>query len=224
MNTAKNIYTLIRNALALNNASIIKEDDNYLFVDDKEAAIFYIVVKQRDETLVSLISDSIRIESTVSVISEVKLDLTPNSAFKCFRETYQYSYTGKPFELDVPYQISELTMGDWDYLKSHYYRNGNDEPYLRGCIKRGMLKAHFGDSIIGFVGEHPEHALGLLFVDEDYRRQGIGKTLEKAMINKILKEGRVPIEHVVITNENSKKLQASIPDMNKDEGYVYWFF
>lgn len=224
MNLESNIYTLIRNALALNNASIIKENDNYLFVDDKEAAIFYIVVKQRDGTLVSLISDSIRIEPTVSVISEAKLDLSPNSAFKCFRETYQYSYNGKPFELDVPYQISELTMNDWDYLKSHYYRNGNDEPYLKGCIKRGMLKAHFDNNIIGFVGEHPEHALGLLFVDENYRRQGIGKALEKAMINKILQEGRVPIEHVVITNENSKKLQASIPDMNKDEGYVYWYF
>ena len=224
MNLKSNIYTLIRNALSLNSASIIKEDDNYLFVDDKEAAILYIVVKQINETLNSLITRGITIEPTVSVISEVKLNLTKNSAFKCFRETYQYSYTGKPFVLDLPYQISELTMNDFNYLKSHYYRNGNDEPYLKGCIKRGMLKAHYGESIIGFVGEHPEHALGLLFVDENYRRQGIGGSLEKAMINKVLEEGRVPIEHVVITNENSKKLQASIPDMNKDDGYVYWYF
>ncbi|MBO6261361.1 MAG: GNAT family N-acetyltransferase [Bacilli bacterium] len=224
MDFIKNIYTLIRNALSLDNAVIIKEDDNYLFVDDKEAAIFYIVVKQVDKTLDSLIANAINYEPTVSVISEVKLDISANNAFKCFRETYQYSYTGKPFVLDVPYQISELTLNDYDYLKSHYYRNGDDESYLKECIRRGMLKAHYGKIIIGFVGEHPEHALGLLFVDENYRRQGIGGSLEKAMINKTLGEGRVPIEHVVITNESSKKLQASIPDMEKDDGYVYWYF
>lgn len=224
MDFDKNIYTLVRNALTLNKASIIKEDDNYLFVDDKEAAIFYIVVKKTNESLPSIIDNAAKYEPTVSVISETKLNLALSNVFKCFRETYQYSYTGKPFVIEASFEISHLTIEDYDYLKNHYYRNGDDEVYLLGCIKRGMLKAHLGKQIIGFVGEHPEHALGLLYVDESFRRQGIGKTLEKAMINKILKENRIPIEHVVLTNEKSNKLQASIPDMNKDEGYVYWYF
>lgn len=219
-----NIYTLIRNALNLNNAIVVKENDDYLFVDDQMARIFYIVVKQRDEKLEDLISKGIKYEPTVSVISEKRENLGPAKEFKCFRETFQYSYTGHKFVIDAPYQISPLTIDDYAYLKGHYYRNGNDEEYLLGCIKRGMLKAHFGDNIIGFVGEHPEHALGLLYVDESYRRQGIGGTLERAMINKILDEDRVPIEHVVIDNEKSKKLQTSIPDMGQDKGYVYWFF
>ena len=224
MELSKNIYTLIRNALSLNKASLIKEDDDYLLIDDKTASIFYIVVKRYRDNLIDFIDESIKYEPTISVISEEKLNLSFAKNFKCFRETYQYSYTGKKFDIDLPYEIKELTMDDYGYLSTHYYRNGDDEAYLKACIKRGMLKAADNGKIIGFVGEHPEYALGLLYVDENYRRKGIGKALEKAMINKVLEEKRVPIEHVVITNENSKKLQASIPDMEMDEGYVYWYF
>lgn len=219
-----NVFTLIKNAISLNGAQLINEDDSYLCIDDKLANIFYIVVKELDNHLEEMIGNSIKYEPTVSVISEKRLPLNPVKQFKCFRETYQYSYSGHKFEINVPYQISALTIDDYDYLQSHYYRNGDDKEYLLGCINRGMLKAHYGNTIIGFVGEHPEHALGLLYVDEAYRRQGIGGTLERAMINKILDDGRIPIEHVVIDNEKSKKLQASIPDMVRDNGYVYWFF
>ena len=224
MNLSKNIFTLVRNAINLNHASIIDEDDNYLFVDDKTAGIFYIVVKKYQDNLIDLIDESIKYEPTISVISEERLPISFAHNFKCFRETYQYSYVGEKLKVECPYEITELTIDDYPYLSAHYYRNGDDEQYLKACINRGMLKVTDKGQTIGFVGEHPEYALGLLFVDENYRRQGIGKVLEKAMINKVLEEKRVPIEHVVITNENSKKLQASIPDMQMDKGFVYWYF
>lgn len=223
MDLNSRIYELVKNAVKLNNAVVIKDDEYFYELDDKMANIFYIVPK-KDADLVNEINKNSFREPTFSIISEKRLALTPMPPFKCFRETFQYSYIGGIKEIESDISIETMTIDDIEYFRNHYYRNGDDEAYLQGALKRGMLKAVKDNRIVGFVGEHPEHALGLLFVDENYRRQGIGKALEQAMINKILREGRTPIEHVVLTNESSKKLQASIEGMELDNGYVYWLF
>lgn len=226
MQLEDNIYTLIKNSLNLNSASIIKEDNNYLEVDDKLAQIFYIVVKNSNATnLVEEINKNVNYEPTFSIISKERLSLTPMKPFKCFRETYQYSYMGdiKEVRNDL-IKINKMDEHDLPYFKANYVRNGDDDAYLNAALKRGMLKASINDEIVGFIGEHPEHALGLLFVSEEHRRKGIGKALEQSMINEILKQNRRPIEHVVLDNEKSKKLQASIEGMELDDGFVYWLF
>jgi GNAT superfamily N-acetyltransferase len=92
------------------------------------------------------------------------------------------------------------------------------------AIARGMFKAvNEKGEIIGFIGEHPEHALGMLYIDEAYRRQGIGRALEQALINKFIDEGKIPFDHVVITNDKSIHLQNSL-GMTLSEGNIYWYF
>ncbi len=223
MKLDENIFELLRTSIKFNKGIIVKDNEEFFEIDDQTAQIFYIYPKI-EKNLIEEIKANTNKEPTFSIISKHKLSLTVMPPFKCFRETFQYSYRGKAKEINSDFAIKPLTMDDMEYFKKHYYRNGNDENYLLSAIKRGMLKAEKDHHIVGFVGEHPEHALGLLFVDENYRRQGIGKTLEQAMINKILEENRTPIEHVVLTNECSKKLQASIEGMELDDGFVYWLF
>jgi predicted GNAT family acetyltransferase len=87
-----------------------------------------------------------------------------------------------------------------------------------------MLKAVSEEGeIMAFIGEHPEHAMGMLYVDENHRRKGIGTVLEKALINKFLDEGKVPYDHVVLDNYKSMNLQRSL-GMTLDEGFLYWYF
>ena len=115
-------------------------------------------------------------------------------------------------------------MDDYPYLYEKYHSIVREEGYIEAAIARGMLKCVQDNRIVGFIGEHPEHTIGLLFVDESYRRIGIARELEKAMINKMLKEGKPAIDHVEKENGASLLLQSSLPNMVIDEGYIDWYF
>ena len=65
--------------------------------------------------------------------------------------------------------------------------------------------------------------MGILEVIPEYRRRGIATALEGMMINKKLKEGRIPYDHVVLGNDASLGLQKSL-GMDKAEGIVTWLF
>ena len=136
----------------------------------------------------------------------------------------QFRYVGKPFELSENYKIEEITMDDYPYLYEKYHHIVREEGYIEEAIARGMLKCVQDNKIVGFIGEHPEHSIGLLFVDEAYRRIGIARELEKAMINKMLAKGISPIDHVDKSNAGSLLLQGSMKDMVVDEGYIDWYF
>ncbi len=45
--------------------------------------------------------------------------------------------------------------------------------------------------LFAFIGLHDDHAMGMLEVMPDYRRQGWGERLERALIAKLLKMGEL---------------------------------
>ena len=210
-------------SLKLHDAKIIIENEKYLQIDDKTAQIYYILLFSKDVDFDLLIKNASQYEATISIASKYELNLKQYQ-FSHLLICRQFTYTGKGFDINVDYKICEVTKDDFEYLFNHYYRMGRDKEYIINAINRGMLKAEKNNRIVAFIGEHPEHTMGLLYVDESYRRQGIGRNLEYALINKFLKENKRPIDHVVITNFNSQSLQNSIPDMRMDDGYFYWYF
>ena len=224
MNLQDNIYIIVNEALELNKANIISSNDKYLLINDSVASIFYIVVFESNEDVMKLVEDAKSYQDTVCVISLFGLDLKPHKFFTKFLEVEQYSlHKNDRFLIHVDYEISKVTIEDLPYIKDHYMRIGDDDQYLLDAISRGMLKAHKGKEIMGFIGEHPEHALGMLYVSEDHRRKGIGRALEQTLINKFLDEGKVPFDHVVKDNNKSKSLQDSL-GMTLDKGYIFWYF
>lgn len=168
--------------------------------------------------------EHLKLQPTVSILAHGTLPICLCAPFTQLRETLQYAYHGAPLPVRCPLPILPMTMEDMPYFRAHYYRNGNDEEYLLSAIGRGMFKVMDGEETVGFVGEHPEHALGLLYVADAYRRRGIGKALMCAMINKMLAEGKTPVEHVIKSNEAGKQVPASIEGMSADKGTVYWLF
>lgn len=226
MEFTRPIDIMAKEALAFNKAKIIKEDEYALIIDDSLAKICHITLKKEIDDIAPLILEARGIEPTVSLVSLKDRDIKLVEGFSRTLKAIQFSYHGdKIFLGKLPYRIIPMQESDFAYLKRNYYRNGDDEGYLLDAIKRGMLKAINGqDEIMGFIGEHPEHAMGMLYIDERFRRQGIGRNLEKAMINSLLSQGKVPFDHVVLDNSKSLGLQHSIEGMAEDEGFVYWFF
>ena len=210
-------------SLKLHDAVVVEENEKYLQIDDKTAQIVYILLFSKDVNFDELILKAGKLEGTISIASHFELRLKQYD-YSHLLMCRQFTYVGKGFDLNIDFKIEEVTMDDFDYLVHHYYRMGRDDSYIKNAINRGMIKAVKDNRIVAFIGEHPEHTMGLLYVDEDYRRQGIGRNLEYALINKFLKEGKRPIDHVVVSNSNSQNLQNSIPDMRMDDGYFYWYF
>ena len=110
-----------------------------------------------------------------------------------------------------------------------YTKKGID--YLHNCIDNGMaLVARDGKEVIGFITGGVENALPFktyqkqayihnLFVLEEFRRQGIGKTLIQKFI-KICKDRN--IDHIITDSEDSAQLRTFYQSVGfKVTGVIY---
>lgn len=115
---------------------------------------------------------------------------------------------GRIPEPEIPgIEFKPLTMDQLQFVLENY---DSEEKYIRTRIETGMIGAFDGKNCAGFIGQHGEGSIGLLKVLPEYRRRGIGEALEIRMINRVLDEGRVPYDHVVIGNEASMSLQKKL--------------
>ena len=116
--------------------------------------------------------------------------------------------------------IRRLGIGDLDYISEHY-SHGTTE-YMEGRILNGVMYGAFSDDrLIGFIGTHDEGSMGMLYVDEQYRRQGIGEALLSYNINRTLERGRIPYGHVFEGNTMSERLLEKL-GLYKAGKAVWW--
>jgi tRNA (guanine37-N1)-methyltransferase len=124
----------------------------------------------------------------------------------------QYLYTEKAF-LPVKYKAIRPVAGDnvedLEYISAHYRHE--DAEYIEERIQAGEMYAAYAENkIIGFIGTHREGSMGMLYVDEKFRRQKIAESLEAYFINKKLEKGRIPYCHVEENNAASECLQEKL--------------
>lgn len=112
--------------------------------------------------------------------------------------------------LPVRYKaIRKLDISHLNYLVANY--DMAEEAYLRERINAGAMYGAFdGENLIGFVGLHKEGSMGMLFVEEGYRRRGIGAALEAYLINVQLSNGVTPYCQIIEGNKESKALQEKL--------------
>lgn len=138
---------------------------------------------------------------------------------------YNYAYLKKePAAVSLPpeTEIRPLTQEHLSYVYEHYL-TVPDREYLADRIAYGMLGAFVRGQLRGFIGEHDEGTMGILVVEEAYRRLHLGSCLEAALINQTLASGRVPICQVEIDNTASRGLQEKLGLVHGGRT-VYWYF
>ncbi len=107
-------------------------------------------------------------------------------------------------------EIRTLGADALDFVSAHYHLV-DDPEYLRSILLRNQMLGAFVDGQpAGFIGIHEEGTMGLLEVLPEYRRRGIARALENAMIAKLLAQGAVPFGQVYEGNEPSLRLQQSL--------------
>lgn len=106
----------------------------------------------------------------------------------------QACYTRRE-SLRVRYRdIRPLTLDDLEHVAGRYRACGR--AYLRQRLLAGAMFGVYITGVevspVGFIGIHEDGSMGMLYVDEAYRRQGLASSLEGWLVNRQLKRGETP--------------------------------
>lgn len=134
---------------------------------------------------------------------------------------YHVEYNGAPIEIPKSdFTFRTLEKSDLPWLAANYH---SDESYLSRLIEKGYMTGAFENGTpAGFIGMHERGSMGLLFVEEKFRRRGLGYLLEAYKINEVLKNGDTPFAHIREYNAPSLGLQRKL-GMTVFDKRVKWF-
>ena len=118
--------------------------------------------------------------------------------------------------------IRQLTVEEVPYVAEHYHLG--DEIYVRERIAAGdVFGIYIEGKLCGFIGCHNDGSMGMLYVEDAYRRQGLAASLEGYLINKQREQGMIPYAHIVNGNEASIQLQERL-GLNLSETVIWWLY
>lgn len=197
---------------------LYSEGDNVL-VYNSQCKIGMLTVKNREngERLLELLPRDIRF----LVVSQefMKDAVCEKLGYQVYDHCYLSCYTKKE-ALPVKHKdIRLLTVDDLEYVMTHYR---DDEAYLRRHLERkAMYGAYVKERLVGFVGTHEDGSSGFLFVEKEFRRMGIGESLEAYIINREREMGWTSYGYVVVGNEASLHVQESL-GLYLSQETVWW--
>lgn len=111
----------------------------------------------------------------------------------------------------LPVRYKNIRQLDITYLEYILENYNSSEEHIKERLNAGVMYGAFDeDRIIGFIGMHSEGSMGMLFVEEDYRKKGIGASLESYLINLQISNGLTPYCHIIEGNDKSLALQEKL--------------
>lgn len=142
-------------------------------------------------------------------------------AEKRFRPACRYRQVLYPQKTVLPVRhknIRRLGMESHDYVCARYSpgtgeerRTGADGQYVKERILAGAVYGIFAeDELVGFGGYHADGSLGMLYLEENSRRKGLGTSLEAYIINRMLERGWIPYGHIEADNLPAMALQEKL--------------
>ena len=135
-------------------------------------------------------------------------------------ECVQLYYPHKTIESDL--KLKPISQTDLDFVLEHYHRLDREE-LAQAIDEERIFGLRDNGKLFAFIGLHEDHAMGMLEILPEYRRQGWGERLERALIAKVLSMGELPFGHVVVGNDASMRLQEKLGFVRCSDK-VYWMW
>ena len=129
-------------------------------------------------------------------------------------ECYQVAYYG-----DKPSIRDGLRVRTDAWIAS-VQESGELEKIVR---RNGILLGYEQDRLVGFVGEHLEGSMGLLYIFPEYRHRGFGAALQTRQIAKTMENGFIPFGQVEKDNHASMELQKKL-GMTQSDRLIVWMW
>ncbi|MBO4419636.1 MAG: GNAT family N-acetyltransferase [Oscillospiraceae bacterium] len=137
-------------------------------------------------------------------------------------ECYQVAYYGEKPQLRDELAVRTAEEEDLNLLAEHYQMISREE--LAAVVRRrSILLGYYRGRPVGFVGEHLEGSMGLLYVFPEFRRRGFGAALQRHFIARTLEAGFIPFGQVEKDNLNSLRLQRKL-GMTQSDNLIVWMW
>lgn len=137
-------------------------------------------------------------------------------------ECFQVAYYGELPVNDTDILVKVADAQDLPIVTKTYNLISPDE--MAEVVEKGnLLLGYDNERLIGFIGEHLEGSMGLLYVFPEFRRKGLATILEKLYIAKTMEKGFVPFGQVEKNNFESLNLQKKI-GMTQSEKLICWMW
>lgn len=211
------------NVLKRGSGEIIEEQDHALFIRDHVSGAFFLAC---EDTLIGipLLDRYIGQDCDLLMVSDASLG---HIAFDRFGfseklECYQVAYFGEKPRLNTELTVRTANERDLTMLMGNYQLISPEE--LEKVVRRkGVLLGYYQDRLIGFIGEHLEGSMGILYVFPEYRHRGFGAALQKHLIAKTMEKGYIPFGQVEKGNNASLSLQKKI-GMTQSDHLIVWMW
>lgn len=158
------------------------------------------------------------------IFTQIESEWNINSSLMSYNHVYESKEVYDISNDSIKFHL--LDDKDMDIVKEHYtIKPLCTNTYLQRCIKRGMLGAYIGNTLVGFIGMHDNGAMGLLEIFDEYQGKGIATLLQMAYTNKLINEeykGNI-YSQVNAKNEISLHLQEKLHFI-KAKTPCYWYF
>ena len=214
----------IEKVLRRGTAEILERDDDGIFLFDTVSEAYMISSTDSGKAEQWILRHSDRnykllVASGDSIADFIKEKLPFQNVLKC----YQLIFSGeKPKLPKTSLETRHAAEEDLDFILAHYDILSREE-LTKIITLRKLVMGLLNGKPVGFVGEHLEGSLGILYILPEYRKQGFAAYLEKYQMNEMLKDGYLPFGQVEVGNEKSLNLQKKL-GFKECSGFVYWFF
>ena len=201
---------------------LANRDDAFLVRDSVSGA--YFLVCDDEKIGIDLLDRYIGRGCDLLMVSNIRLG---RKAFERYGfseklECYQVAYFG-----EKPLPNSDLTVRTADErdlaMLQKSYQIISPEELEQVVRRRSIMLGYFQGQLVGFIGEHLEGSMGLLYVFPEFRRRGFAVDLQKHFIARTMENGFIPFGQVEKNNQASLNLQKKI-GMTISENLIAWMW
>ena len=216
-------YLGIDRVLERGTGEIIEQEGNAVFVFDTVSEGYFLGCSDYESGL-SVYERHAGRDIRLLMVSDIRLGkyIFETYGFADRLECYQLAYYGEMPKTDSRLLTRTAEREDLPFLTENYHLISASE--MEKVVERGsMLLGYRKGQCVGFIGEHLEGSLGLLYVFPEFRRRGYAEELEKSYIARTMKKGFTPFGQVERTNTASLKLQEKI-GLVCSENLICWMW
>ncbi len=202
---------------------IIIEQEDALLIRDRISGAYMFACEDTSNGL-SLLDRYIGQDCDLLMVSNCSLG---TAAYKRFNfsdklECFQVAYFGEKPTDKTELSVRTADENDLAMLIEHYQLISPEE--LEKVVKRkSVLLGYYQNRLIGFIGEHLEGSMGILYVFPEYRHKGFGAALQTHLMAKTMEKGYIPFGQVEKGNQASINLQKKI-GMTQSDDLIVWMW
>ena len=223
MNSAEIDYLSVDRVLKRGTGEVLESRGNTLFAYDRVSGAHFLRADSPAEGLDILTRHAGR-DIRLLMAFDARLGQAAYDRLGCAGklECHQVAWLGPPPVLTPRLTLRTADEGDLPLLTKTYDLISPEE-LARVVERRSLLLGYREGSPVGFIGEHLEGSMGLLYVFPEYRRQGYALELEKRCIIRTLDQGFIPFGQVEKSNRASLALQQKL-GMTASENLIWWMW